>query len=95
MTWEEIEMEMERENEELRKLVEQLASGLVTFKHKRNGQEGYVHPSSDAKYLHQFTYFDQHGPVGDFRRYTLEEIAQSIREYGFEACSKEQLLILS
>lgn len=95
MTWEEIEKEMEHDNEEIRKLVELLSFGHTTFRHRSNGQEGCVHPCLDAKYLHQFTYFDKNGPVGDFRRYTLEELAQSIREYGFEACSKEQLLILT
>lgn len=95
MTWEEIEKELERENEEIKELTKLLSSGHTTFRHKRNCQEGLLHPCTEVKYPYQFTYFDAKGAVGDFRRNTFEEMAKSIKEYGFEACSNEQLQILS
>lgn len=94
MTWEEIKKEYEQREEEIQELVKKLADGHVAFKHKNRLQEGFVHPCSDKHHKFQFSYFDGHGAVGDFRRSTYEEIAEKIWDYGFVACNKDELTII-
>jgi len=93
MTWEEIEMEIEKEEKELKELENQLLIGHVSFIHK-NGQEGVYHPSTYKEYKYQFSYFDHKGAVGDFKRNSLQEVARGIKEYGFEACKENELSLI-
>lgn len=66
-----------------------------TFTNRKLNQEGLVHPDSRGKYPYQFTYFREDGPVGDFNRNTLEQVAIGILEYGFSPVKKENIAILN
>ena len=94
MTWEEIKKEYEQREEEIQELVKKLVDGQVTFKHSHRLQEGFMYPCSDKFHKFQFTYFDERGAVGDFRRNTVEALAKSIMEYGFVAMKLEEANIL-
>lgn len=78
-----------RENREY--LKEVLESGHKRFKHPVLKQEGFIHPSSKAEGVIQFTYFDEFGPVGDFEVETLEQMVWKIHEYGFIPCEEKDL----
>ena len=95
MTLEEIEKVVMEEEKNLQSLLTQLKNGAIHFRHLFFNQEGIIHPCTEQEYQYQFTYFDQKGPVGDFRRNTLEEVAKSIREYQFQPCSVEEFQFIS
>lgn len=78
-----------RENREY--LKEVLESGHKTFNHPVLKQEGFIHPSSKAEGVIQFTYFDEFGPVGDFEADTVEELAWKIYQYGFVPCEEKDI----
>lgn len=95
MTWEDIEAAIEKEDKEIESTLTYLNNGGITFKHQTKEQEGLVHLCVDSEHKYQFTYFDSLGPVGDFRRNTLEEVAKSIHEYCFQTCSTEEFKFIS
>lgn len=76
--WEDNEIKVNR-------VYEHLKRGKVTF--YRNSivhyQEGLAHPDPRRKYIYQFTYFDERGPIGHTNKNDLESLAKTIRSYGF------------
>ncbi len=95
MTWEEIEEDLRKDEEKTKNLVSCLMDGVIHFRNSVHSQEGVLHPCTESNYRYQFTFFDQFGPVGDFRRNTLVEIAKSIREYQFQPCSVDEFQFIS
>ncbi|MCK1999985.1 hypothetical protein MZM54_01130 [[Brevibacterium] frigoritolerans] len=95
------EIDLDLYNELLNKevLLNQIYASLqrseYTFTNRKLNQEGLVHPDSRGKYPYQFTYFREDGPVGDFNRNTLEQVALGILEYGFSPVKKENITILN
>lgn len=94
MTWEEIEKAIQEEEQKIHTFIIRINAGENTFSHKRNEQEGILHPCTVNDYKWQFSFFDSKGPIGDIRRNTIEEIARSIYEYGYEFCEPNKLVIL-
>ena len=95
-TWDEGEWlyslySMEQEEKEIKQLTVLLKQGYSLF--KKGDQEGILHACSKNK-CYQFSYFDQHGAIGDIQEITLDDMAKKIYEYGFSLCSKEELHII-
>lgn len=75
----------------LNAIFDHLKTGKRAFTGFKNRQEGLLclHAGGEAKF--QFTYFDEHGPVGHTTGDTLENMALRIEEYGFEPIEEEKL----
>lgn|SRR5690625_3114411 len=73
-------------------IIQHLKDGRTFF--KKGKQEGIFHDCTYQNYKYQFSYFDKIGPVGDIQKNSIEEMARSIVEYGFEPCEKEELKII-
>lgn len=58
-------------------------------------KEGLVHPDSTGVSKYQFSFFDKYGPIGDFKRNTLKEVAEFIVEYGYIPMSEEDAQLLN
>lgn len=95
-TWDEGEWlyilyKTKKEDEEIAFLIEKIKQDQALF--KRGNKEGILHGSSRGT-GYQFSYFDQHGPIGDFQIETLEEAAKKIYEYGFQPCHSKNMEII-
>lgn len=93
-TWDEsqwlyMEYSIDQEEIKINNFIQLLKDGKTFF--RRGKLEGIFHLCTYKNYKYQFTYFDGYGPVGDFQRNSIEEMAKSIAEYGFEPCSKYDL----
>jgi len=97
-TWDEsewlyIQFSMEQEEAKINKTLELLKNGKTFFRSHLK-QEGIFHDCTYHDYKYQFSYFDRLGAVGDIKKNSMEEIAISIVEHGFEPCTKENLQII-
>lgn len=73
-----------------------LINGEFVFNNgKRFYREGLVHPDSSGVYKYQFSYFDKKGPIGDFKRNTLMEVAESLAENGYAPMLEENVQLLN
>jgi hypothetical protein len=70
-----------------------LKEGKKVF--KRGIVEGIVHTCTYKNYKYQFSYFDGYGAIGDIQKNSIEEIAKSIVEYGFEPCNEDDLKFIN
>lgn len=77
-------LEQEKKEKENRILTHIKKGNRLFFSDQYKYREGILHPCTKDSYLYQFTYFDQLGPIGDFCRNSLEEIAKGIVEYGYQ-----------
>ncbi|WP_121616578.1 hypothetical protein [Virgibacillus halodenitrificans] len=87
-------IEKDRKEKENR-ILEHIRSGnKLFFSEQYKYREGLIHPCVEKTYPYQFTYFDEAGPIGDFRRNSIEEVAKGIVEYGFRPLetAKKKLL---
>lgn len=83
---------MEVVEQEKETITYQLLNGARTFvRNKGRYQEALLHPCSTNEYVWQFTYVDEHGPVGHACRNTLEEMATVVKDYGFEVTEPANL----
>lgn len=87
-------MEKERKEQENKILKHIQCGNKLFFSEQYKYREGILHPCANEKYPYQFTYFDEWGPIGDFCRNTLEEIAKGIVEYGFQPLETEERRLL-
>ncbi|WP_394555874.1 hypothetical protein [Priestia aryabhattai] len=82
--------------ENYNRIYRSLINGEFVFK-QDNGfyREGLVHPDSIGVSKYQFSFFDKYGPIGDFKRDTLMEVAESIVEYGYIPMLEEDAQLLN
>lgn len=91
---EQIEKAIQEDEKKIKQIEKFIKKGSKTFKHKNSDREGILHPCTEKTYSMQFSFFDSIGAIGDFRRNTIQEIAKSIFEYGYEPCEESDLTIL-
>ncbi|QJX80016.1 hypothetical protein [Priestia megaterium] len=73
-----------------------LINGEFVFKQDKGFyREGLVHPDSTGVSKYQFSFFDKFGPIGDFKRDTLKEVAESLVEYGYIPMLEEDVQLLN
>ncbi|MED4284863.1 hypothetical protein P4679_23350 [Priestia megaterium] len=82
--------------ENYNRIYHSLINGGFVFKQDKGFyREGLVHPDSTGLHKYQFSFFDKYGPIGDFKKDTLKEVAESIVEYGYIPMLEEDVQLLN